>query len=75
MKRPRWWLACQRQQHDVIVLGLAHRGIRYLDAVEYFCSDCSRGETRGVVPADGRPTDVAEARPPSPIDSHGGDRE
>jgi hypothetical protein len=30
------------------VLDLSHRGDRYINAAEYFCSDCSRGESTGV---------------------------
>jgi hypothetical protein len=46
---PTWWRRCRTIGHAVSIDDLAHRGGKYLHAVEYFCSQCSRGESRGVV--------------------------
>lgn len=43
---PGWWLQCRNEGHDVTIDDLSHRGSLYAGTDEYFCSTCSRGETR-----------------------------
>jgi hypothetical protein len=43
---PAWWRRCRSAGHTVSIDDLSHRSGRYLGAVEYFCTECSRGETR-----------------------------
>jgi hypothetical protein len=52
---PTWWDKCRERGHDTAILDLSHRGGRYVGVVEYFCSNCGRGETRGLAGADPAP--------------------
>jgi hypothetical protein len=43
---PRWWRRCGDNGHETSIDDLSHRGGRYVGAVEHFCCDCSRGESK-----------------------------